>query len=471
MYDLTIEEIIKGTGGKLVKGNLQTSVNKFSINSRTLEPLDIFIAIKGNRFNGHRFVGEGIEKGALGIIVDHTFEIPEKLPEIVIKVEDTLGALGDIARIVRMKFQGPIIAVTGTVGKTTTKEVIASVLSEKYCVHKTKGTLNNKVGVPLTLCQLNQKHGVGIIELGMSELGEIEYLTQISQPDVGVITNVGPAHLEQLHSIENIARAKSELIDVMGSNGLLILNKDCDYFDQFKKKVRNRLVTIGRSPRADFQAIDIKVGEKGNASFKILVKPFHDILEIELPVVGIHNVYTALIAVAIGYGLGMGPERIISGLSKIKLPSMRLEVREVAGIKIINDCYNANPVSMRSALETLSALKTSGKKIFVCGDMLELGDSAHDFHKEIGKLSAELGTDKIITIGELSKIISEGTLQCGMDKNSVRHCKNNIEAVTVLSEWLEPGDIVLVKGSRANYMEQISRGIEEYYSTLDKLIV
>lgn len=458
---MSVKEILEITKGEFICGKIDAEITEFSIDSRTLIPGSVFIAIKGSRFDGHEFVKDAIVKGAVGIIVEESFTLPRHLPSIVIKVKDTIRAIGDIARIFRKGFSGSLIAVTGTVGKTTAKEFIATVLDEKFCVHKTQGTLNNHIGVPLTLWGLEPKHQVCVVELGMSNLGEIDYLAGLSQPDVGVITNIGPAHLEQLGSVENIVNAKAELLTNLKEDGLVILNRDNDYFPQLRARARCRVVTIGKHHEADFQAI----------GFKVIAKPFSDILEIKLPVIGSHSIYPALTAVAIGYGFGMNPQDIINGLGKVKLPKMRLELKEIAGMKIIDDSYNANPISMAGALETLVRFKSSGKKIFVCSDMLELGEKAVMYHKELGRQVAGNKIDRLITIGELSSLVSNTAIESGMPKDFVQHCENNISAVEALGKWLEPGDIVLVKGSRAMHMEEIVKGIEEYYSTLEKLIV
>lgn len=471
MQAVSVKEIVDITKGRLICGNPNTEIRDFSLDSRALLPGSVFIAIKGNNFDGHQFIKDAIKKGAIGIIVKSAFELPDGLPRVVIKVEDTVKAVGDIARIYRNRFKGPVIAVTGTVGKTTAKEFIATVLEQKFHVHKTLGTLNNHIGVPTTLWGLEPEHEVSVIELGMSGLGEIKYLADIVQPDVGVITNIGPAHLLQLGSIEKIIKAKAELLTGMKENGLVVLNMDNDYFTHLQERTRTRLVTVGKRHESDFQAIEIAVDRKGHIRFKILAKPFSDILEVELPVIGLHNIYPALTSVAIGYGLGLKPEEIINGLAKIKLPSMRLELKEIAGIKVIDDCYNANPISMASALETLSMWKDCGRKIFVCSDMLELGQDAVVYHKELGKQVVKCKVDKLITVGELSEFVSSAAVEFGMSPGSVNHCKDNIEAVTVLGKWFEPGDVILVKGSRARHMEEIVKGIEEYYSTLEKLIV
>lgn len=470
MQAVSVKEIVDITKGELIRGNPGIEITEFSLDSRTLVPGDVFIAINGINFDGHNFTRDAVRKGAKGIIVEDRFELPNALPGVVIKVKDTIRAIGDIARIYRDRFKGPIIAVTGTVGKTTTKEFIGTVLGEKFRVHKTQGTLNNHIGVPITLWGLGSGYDVGILELGMSNLGEIESLAGITRPDVGVITNVGPAHLERLGSIENIIKAKSELLETMGKEGLAILNRDNDYFPQLQARARCRLVTVGRQHESDFQAVDIRADD-GHVRFKILAKPFSDILEVELPVIGIHNIYPALISTAIGYGLGLSPQDIINGLMRIRLPKMRLELKEIAGMRIIDDSYNANPISMAGALETLGMFECSGKRLFVCSDMLELGELAPMYHKELGRQVVRYKVNRLITIGEFSRFVSSAAIECGMPQEHVQHCENNIEAVSVLEKWLEPGDVVLVKGSRARHMEEITKGIEEYYSSLERLIV
>lgn len=471
MRTITVKEIIAATGGRLFRGDPDTGIKKFSLDSRTLTAGDVFIAVKGSRVDGHRFIREAVDKGARGIMAADSCSLPAVLPEIVIQVGDTVTALGNIAARLRAGFSGPVIAVTGTVGKTTTKEVIAAVLGQKYRVHKNRGTLNNHIGVPLTLLELDHSHDLGVVELGMSAPGEIRYLSRIVLPDVGVVTNIGPAHLEKLNSVENVCEAKAELLDVMGDQGLVILNRDDEYFVRLQKKTRCRQVTIGKDPRADFQAVDIVFYRNKGIRFKLLAKPFHDILEIKLPIIGLHNIYPVLITAAIAYGLGLPPDLIMDGLEGITIPQMRLELKEIAGIRVLDDCYNANPLSMNSALETLSLFKGEHRKIFVCGDMLELGPGAAEYHQGLGRQVAGSGIDCLVTIGQLARLVSDTAREQGMSRENVWHCKDKIAAVSILSSLLEPGDIVLVKGSRANRMEEITRGIEEYYQTLEKLIV
>jgi len=471
MQAVSVKEILSFTKGEIVSGSLDAEIKTISTDSRTVEKGDLFVAIKGDNFDGHDFVKDVIVKGVSGIIINNSFPLSLQFGGIIIKVPDTVKALGDIAKIFRNKFQGSVIAVTGTVGKTTVKECISAVMEEKFSTHKTIGTLNNYIGVPKTLWELDSRYDVGIIELGMSNLGEIRYLAGITQPDVGVITNIGPGHLEYLGSIENVFEAKAELLDVMGKNGLAVLNRDDLFFKKLQSRTKCRLVTIGRHPESDFQAVDVGVDEKGCANFKMLAKPFSDILEIRLPIMGMHNIYSALAAAAIGYGLGVEPSKIIEGLGKIKLPKFRLELKQIAGMKIINDCYNANPISMESGLETLCLLKSEGKKIFACSDMRELGQYSEMYHEDLGKKVCKYKINRLITVGEMSKIVSDTAVKYGMQQENVKHCKNNIEVVEVLGKWLEPGDVLLIKGSRANKMEEITSGIEEYYSTLEKLIV
>lgn len=483
MSALSVKEILHVTEGRLVCGRPDYHAGSFSLDSRTINRGDIFIAIKGTRFDGHGFLEEVINKGASGIIIEEGYALPECLSRIssyngrrnllpiVIRVKDTIEALGNIACLYREKFQGPVISVTGTVGKTGTKEVIAAVLAQKFRVHKNRGTFNNHVGVPITLMGLDSQFDVAVIELGMNKFGEIGNLAAIAQPDVGIITNVGPAHLEYFGTVDNIAKAKAELLEVLGKDKLVILNRDDDYYMELKNAVVSRLISVGKDLRSDFQAVDLALNKDGYPNFKIIAKPFNEVLEVTLPVIGLHNVYSALIAAVVGYGLGLKPDEIINGLMKVSLPEMRLELQSIAGIRIINDCYNANPVSMASALDTLAGLEITGRRIFVCGDMLELGKDAPRFHRDLGSKVVESGVGRLVTIGNLSRWVSRGAIESGMDSLDIRDCENNIEAVEVLAHWLEPGDVMLIKGSRANHMEQIVKGIEEYYAVLEQIIV
>lgn len=473
MQTLLVKEILDAVKGKLISGAPDDAVTEFSLDSRTVKPGQVFIAIKGVNFDGHQFLSDVINKGAGGIIIGEGYGLPEILPCLAIRVKDTVTALGDIAGIHRKKFKGPVIAVTGTAGKTTTKEFIGTVLKRRFRVHKTQGTLNNHIGVPMTLMALdNALFDTAVIELGMNRLGEIKELAGITKPDVGIITNIGPGHLEHLGSISNVIKAKAELLEVIEKEGLVILNMDNEYYPELKRYVRSRLITVGRNPLSDFQAEGLGIDKQtAHARFRIIAKPKSGILEIALPVIGMHNIYPALFAAAVGYGLGMRPSEIIEGLENVSLPEMRMEIHEVAGAKIIDDSYNANPMSMSNALDIVGAMDTKGRKIFVCGDMLELGKESARFHEEIGMKVVEKAVNKLITIGKLSADISKTALLHGMKQEDVRHCTDNREAIEVLAHWLEPSDTILIKGSRLNHMEEIVKGIKEYYAVFEQLIV
>ncbi len=476
MQPLLVRELLQATGGILVRGDTYRRVHRLSLDSRTLQKGDLFVAIRGPHFDGHKFIGEAIYKGALGIVVEKewplaTIENADFLPGVIIKVEQTTKALGDIAAFYRRQILCPVIAVTGSVGKTTTKDVIATVLRERFLVGSTRETQNNHIGVPLSLLGLSAGIGAAVIELGMNRLGEINYLAGLTRPDVGIITNVGPVHLEHLGLVTNVVKAKAELLGQMDGDGLVLLNSDDQFFSQLRKKVRSKMLTVGRSAAADIQALNPAVNSQGNLQFAVIAKPYEERFEVNLPVPGMHNVYPALFAVALAFALGLTRDQISRGLSKVQLPKRRLQIKEVAGIRLIDDCYNANPLSMASALETMAALNCRGKRILVCGDMLELGTEAVWYHRELGRKMSSYGISRLVTMGDLARLVAEDAVAMGMSKRAVKHCPTNLEAVHVLGEWLEPGDLILVKGSRANHMEEIVQGIEEYYSALEQLIV
>lgn len=471
MRPVSVKEILEFTDGRLLRGEENSLVKSISLDSRKTAPGDFFIALRGPKYDGHNFMTDVVSKGAFGIMVEDDKNLPQSLPELVIKVNDTTRALGDIAKIYRQKYHGTVIGVTGSVGKTTTKEFIFGVLSTKKNIHKNEGTLNNHIGVPMTLFELNADFDAAVIEMGMSGLGEIRYLSGMTKPDIGVITHVGPAHLEQLGTVENVFAAKAEMLEMVEKTGIVLLNRDDEFFHRFSSLSKNRIISVGRHHESDFQALDIEINSEGLVNFKIAAKIFNAVLKIKLTVIGLHNIYPSLFAAAAGYCMGLTPDAIIAGLNNIKLPKMRLEVKEVAGMRVIDDCYNANPLSMRSALETLSMIKGTGKKIFVCGDMLELGKESEKYHAELGGEIVKSKIDRLIAVGNLSHFAAVSAVEKGMNPEFVRKCKNNLQAVSILGEWLEPGDTVLVKGSRANHMEEITRGMEEYYNSLEKLIV
>jgi len=431
-----------------------------SIDSRTIREGELFVAIQGDRFDGHEFVSGVMQRGAWGALVSRT-ALADRAPALgglinILLVEDTLNALQELAYLQRRKFAVPVVGITGSNGKTTTKEMLAGILRQQGPVLKNEGNLNNHIGVPLTLLRLNAGHKAAVVEMGMSALGEIDMLARFVGPDVGVITNIGPAHLEFLKSMDLVAQAKGELFGHLKPDGTAVLNADDHYFDTMKKKFSGRVLSFGIDKASDVRASHIRQ-EKDFTDFTIRYD--NSTVKVRLRAVGKHNVYNALAAAAAALAVGMSIDAVKNGLDDFQPLALRSELRQIQGRTVLADCYNANPASMDAALATLVSLKSGGKAIAVLGDMLELGKVAVDAHRTIGKTIARLGVDLVITLGPLAKQVGEGAIASGMPPDRVLEAGSQSEAAALLKKLTRPGDIVLIKGSRGMKMEKI---LEEF---------
>jgi len=452
MERLKVGEIIEATGGRLIQGDLKEEISGISTDSRKIKKDELFIVLKGPRYDGQDFIPEALEKGACGILISKLPVTRYPLP-VTILVKDTLKALGQIAKYYREKFDLPVVAVTGSTGKTTTKDMIASILSLKLSVLKTQGNFNNEVGVPLTLFRLSKKHQVAVLELGMSALGEIERLTRISSPKMGVMTNVGEVHLQYLGNVQRVALAKAELVYALGKDDVAILNMDDSYVRDMKKGIKARIITYGIRRRVEVGADGIENLMEGGMRFTLRI--MEESLPLHLRCLGYHNIYNALAAAAATHALGMKKEIIREGLSQLQPLTGRMKIMKIRGLTILDDTYNASPKSFIAAIETLKDLSPKGKKILVAGDMLELGGRASLSHKETGVYVAHSGIDTLITCGNLAGYIAQGALEAGMKKRRIISCRNKEEAGERLSTLAKEGDTILIKGSHATGMEEI----------------
>jgi len=427
-----------------------------SIDSRTIREGELFVAIKGVRFDGHDFVPEAINRGAWGAVVERS-SLENRYPSLsglrnIIPVEDTLLSLQEMSGMHRKKYSIPVVGITGSNGKTTTKEMLACILRQKGQVLKNEGNLNNHIGVPLTLMKLGEHHRFAAIEMGMSGPGEIEMLARLAMPDVGVITNIGPAHLEFLGSTDMIAQAKGELLEEMKPEGTAVLNADDPYFETLKKRFSGRIVTFGIDGPADITAEDIRL-EKDTSDFTLRAQG--KTIPMRLHAVGTYNVYNALAAAAAALAVAIPLESVKSGLEEFSPFSMRSEIKNIGGRVIFEDCYNANPQSMAAALEALVSIRAGRMNIAVLGDMMELGDTGPEAHRTIGRRVAQLGIDLLVTVGPLAKLIGDGAIEAGMSEERVVAARSNAEAAALLRTRTQPGDAILIKGSRAMKMEKI----------------
>jgi UDP-N-acetylmuramoyl-tripeptide--D-alanyl-D-alanine ligase len=430
-----------------------------STDSRTVKPGDLFIALTGENFDGFQFVAGAVEKGAVAAIVKRQSgraNLAATLP--VIPVDDTRLALGQLAAYWRKKFSLPLIAITGSNGKTTVKEMIALILREQVeakqdheeRVLATEGNLNNEIGVPLMLLRLRQCHTYAVIEMGMNHAGEIDYLTRLARPNVAVITNVGVAHIEGLGSVEAIARAKGEIFEGLDQTGIAIINADDPYAPLWRQQVTNKqVVEFSLTGKAQVSASE----QSGAASNQIKLNLPDGRVQVTLQVPGKHNVLNALAAVAVAVALGIKKQVIASGLEKFKGVNGRMQKKQVLHQAIvIDDSYNANPTSVQAAIAVLA--ETTGKKIMVLGDMGELGEQAADFHQQVGRQARLAGLDQIFTLGQLSVLASDAFGEGG------RHFKCMEELIKETKQQLAPDTTVLVKGSRFMQMEQLVKQLE-----------
>ena len=447
-----LSELLEATGAEF-RGKRTEHFEDIVTDTRKIKEGVLFVALSGERFNGEDFAAEAVAKGAAGVVVSRN--CPEdKLPAggAVLVVENTLKAYQQIAHAWRMKFDIPVIAVTGSNGKTTTKDLVAAVLSARGPVCKTQANFNNEVGLPLTLLSIREEHVAAVVEIGMRGMHQIEELVPIAEPSIGIVTNVGETHIELLGSIENIAKAKSELVEGIPAGGTIILNQDDPRVAAMREKAGKdvRVLTFGIEQEADIRGDAIHTDEHMTRFSVCYREKFHDYV---IPVLGRHNVYNALAAVAVGLAMGFSAMEIHMGFQTLEATKMRFECVERDGYRIINDAYNASPMSMKASLETTAKLSAESRKIAVLGDMLELGDISAEAHREVGHEVGRNGFSVLITYGEMSRKIDEGAAEAGV--KDIRHAATHEEAAEMLKKLLHRGDTVLFKGSRGMKMEKI----------------
>lgn len=452
---------------------LQVVIEGVTIDSRLARAGSLFVALRGERADGHDYVSAAVAAGAVGAIVQRvpvdigtanvlnaaTGEWVQRsngLTPILFLVSDPLRGLQQVAAAWRARFSPRVIGVTGSVGKTSTKEMIASVLERQYCVLKSAGNYNNEIGLPLTLLSLGPQHQRVVLEMGMYALGEIAQLCAISRPQVGVVTNVGPSHLERLGTIERIAQAKAELIQALpsGPEGVAVLNHDDPLVRAMAAQTRARVFFYGTTPDCDLWADQIE--SAGLQGIRFRLHYGSEVLHVKVPLLGRHSVHTALRAAAVGLVEGLNWDRIIAGLQDVSGQLRLVTVPGIRGITIIDDTYNASPASMIAALNLLADLKPegNGRRIAVLGDMLELGSYEEEGHVLVGRRAADV-VQKLITVGRRARWIGQEAIATGLNPADVIMVEDNEAALAMLCELVESGDLVLVKGSRAQGMEQI----------------
>jgi UDP-N-acetylmuramoyl-tripeptide--D-alanyl-D-alanine ligase len=447
MDPLPLSIIAAFANGKLERGDANRSIVSISTDSRTIRADELFVPLRGDNFDGHNFIPQAIERGAAGVVAERAWRGDAPA---VIRVDDTLRAYQQIAAKYRTSLGLRVVCITGSNGKTSTKDFVASVLGRRFHVAKTEGNLNNHVGLPRTILSANRGDEIGVWEIGMNHPGEIAPLAALAAPDVAIITNIGIAHIEFMGSREAIAQEKGELAVAVQENGTVILNGDDEFSEAVAKRVRARVIFAGIR-NGTIRAEEIRQSSDGS-EFTILERAHR--ARTQLPVPGLHMVQNALLAVAAGRVFGLTLEECAAGLAATPLTKARLQMREINGVQFIDDSYNANPDSMKAALRTLAELETDGKRIAVLGEMGELGSESERGHREVGEVAAEVAIDQLVTVGERAEIIGRAA---GLP-NTVA-AKTHAEAADWLTENTSRGDLVLVKGSRTARMERV---IEEF---------
>ncbi|MFZ0420830.1 MAG: UDP-N-acetylmuramoyl-tripeptide--D-alanyl-D-alanine ligase [Candidatus Sulfotelmatobacter sp.] len=439
-----IAEFISGAG----EFSPEEVVRGYSIDSRTVGPGQLFFAVKGERLDGHDFVEQALEKGAAAAVVrkDQLGRYASKAR--LLGVADTLVALQTLATAVRKLWGKPLIAVTGSAGKTTTKEAIAHVLGRRFRVLKSEGNFNNHFGLPLMLLKLEPEHDVAVIEMGMSHAGEIRELAKIAQPEIGVVTNVAAVHLEFFDSLAGIARAKYELVESLPSSGTAVLNADDEYVSQFGRDFRGKVVMYGTRATADVRAEKIQSKGANGAEFDVVIGSVRE--HARLPLVGEHNVLNALAAVAVGLERGLKAAEAVGALATLTPADKRGQVLQVGNITAINDCYNSNPKALEAMVDALAAM-AGRRRIVVAGEMLELGPAGEEIHRRAGRHIAERKIDLLVGVRGLAKAMVEAAKQAGALAEFVTTPE---EAGEWLARETRDGDVVLLKASRGVKLEK-----------------
>lgn len=461
---LSAADILRATGGALVHGRPEDSVCGVSTDSRSLTAGNLFVPLRGANFDGHDFLASALERGAGGFLFQAGIGKP--IPAvgqgvIAVEVADTLTALGDLANFWRRQCPAVVIAITGSSGKSTVKEMTAQILQRVRVTLKTEGNFNNLIGLPLTLFRLHPGHQVAVVELGMNVRGEIRRLTSIAEPDIGVITNVGPAHLENLKTLEAIREEKGDLFRTMGGTGLAVINKDDENIRIIEQSWSGRRLTFGLCGGTDVTATDIRTEGLQGISFTLWIEGVGE--AVTAAVAGLHNVSNALAAAACAWAYGLPREEICQGLREFRPMAGRISIKPLRrGSFLIDDAYNANPASMREAINTLFQLKGNHRAVAILGDMLELGEKAADYHEEIGRLAAERGLAALFLKGDFGRYTARGALKGGMGSDQIRFFDDPGEVPGLLGALEETW--ILVKGSRSMRLERVVKEIEAVYA-------
>lgn len=446
---LTIDEICAAAGGELLHGGGKAEVTRFITDSREAGPGAMFVPIRGERADGHTYIPSVFEKGAAAAFTDHA--VPDAGGPLVL-VEDCRIAMQRAAAYYRSRFDIPVVGVTGSVGKTTAKEMVAQALTARFDVLKTAGNQNSQVGVPITVCRLEDRHTAAVVEMGVSMPGEMERIAAVARPTCAVITNIGVSHIEFLKSQENILREKAHIADYLPYGGVLFVNGDDGLLPALEDAAPYKVVTYGLGEDCYWQARDLQEQDSGTRF--TCCGPLGEEQEVFVPAAGVHNVRNALAALAVAGHLGMPLQDAARAIGDYRPPAMRQQILDVGGVMLIDDSYNASPDSMRGALDVLCTRPVSGKRVAVLADMLEMGEARQE-HRGVGQYAREKGLHQLVAVGPLAKGIAEGFGEGAL------WFATNEEASAFLCDSLNPGDAVLVKGSRGMHTEEIVNALKQ----------
>lgn len=454
---LPLWRIAEFTGAK-GQFDQETVAMGYSIDSRTINRGELFIALRGEHFDGHDYADLAMEKGAAAAIVQRGREFRAG-PDRLLAVANTLEALQSLGAAARRLWGKPLLAVTGSAGKTTTKELLAHLLATRFRVMKSSGNLNNHIGLPLQLLKLEPEHDIAVVEMGMNHAGEIRALGNLAQHDMAVVTCVAPVHLEFFNTVAEIARAKYEIVETLQPGGVAVLNADDEYVNQFGRDFKGKVVSFGIRRAADVFARNITLHGAEGSTFELATGSISH--QITFPLVGEHNIYNALAAAAAAMERGVIPSDIVKALATVKPTDNRGQVLEMCGATIINDCYNSNPRALQSMIDALASIN-AGRRILVAGEMLELGASAEVLHRECGRYAAEKKIDLVIGVKGLAKALAESAAGAGVQARFM-------ESAEQTGEWLagelRPGDAVLLKASRGVRLERALEALQRKMKT------
>jgi UDP-N-acetylmuramoyl-tripeptide--D-alanyl-D-alanine ligase len=460
MSKMTAMQVASSTGGFLVSGRREIRISGVSIDTRTLHPGDLFFAIRGAREDGHRYVPLALNKGALGAVVDYSYEIPRDYPadKILLRVEDTHRALKAFASLVRRQWKGSLVAITGSMGKTTTKEFAAQVLQTEFSVYRSPGNYNNLFGLPLALFGLSPDDHIGIFEMGMSAPGEIAEMCRIAVPGIGIITNVAPVHLAFFGSMHEIARAKAELAEALPPEGTLIYNLDDPLVRGIGDHYAGNKISFGTSPAADVRAFDIEITALHETRFQLSCAGL--IRRVAIPLAGSHFVMNVLPAVALSNYYRLEPEQMVESLRFLRQAPGRgqiLQFRE--GFTVIDDSYNSNPQALSSMLETFSQVPGYQRHILVAGEMLELGSASERLHYECGEFAAKCRLDVVVAVQGAAREFAQGAVDAGLSDTQVHFFTEINPAINFVTRSVREGDLLLIKGSRGVHLERMVQAL------------